>query len=235
MRAGWPGKNKSEEGPAQLFTRHLREALSAPGCPICRLVRESEEKWLWTLLYEFTGDPEVHGKFVASLGLCAAHAHLMKLVVEGRRLMTPSGVARLYESTVRSLLARLAGYPGRGKPRPDECPLCKYAQETAEREAYFLASLLREEGWRKAFEGSDGLCWPHFSLTLSQAHPELRKWLVDEYRRRLSGLLHRLSELQRKQRYDVSEPISREEADSWREALWRLGGTVFEGLLVKDF
>jgi len=217
-----------------LFAHHLSRALGEAGCPICRLVRESEERWIWTLLYEFTGDPEIHALLARSLGLCAPHADLMRKVVEGRRLMTPSGVARLYETVVKTLTRELQRGLTRGGANKTECPLCVYAKGTAERQVYFLARLLPAQEWKKEYKASDGLCWPHARQVLAHAPREVQEWLTQDLAGRLERLHRNLSELQRKQRYDVPEPATPEEVDSWREALWRLGGMTFEELLVRD-
>ncbi|HDH09504.1 MAG TPA: hypothetical protein ENF84_01050 [Chloroflexi bacterium] len=230
----WGFRRTQSAEESALFSHQLRRALREPGCPICRLVRESEERWIWTLLYEFTGDPEIHSLLAHSLGLCAPHADLMRKVVEGRRLMTPSGVARLYETVVKALEGELRQGRLRGNAKKPECPLCTYAKNTAERQAYFLAQLLSTREWRKEYEASDGLCWPHVRQVLAQAPREVQGWLTQDFAGRLERLRRNLSELQRKQRYDVPEPVTPEEADSWREALWRLGGMAFEGLLVED-
>ena len=230
----WGFRRTQSAEESALFSHQLRRALREPGCPICRLVRESEERWIWTLLYEFTGDPEIHALLARSLGLCAPHADLMRKVVEGRRLMTPSGVARLYETVVKALEGELRQGRLRGNAKKPECPLCTYAKNTAERQAYFLARLLSTREWRKEYEASDGLCWPHVRQVLAQAPREVQGWLTQDFAGRLERLRRNLSELQRKQRYDVPEPVTPEEADSWREALWRLGGMAFEGLLVED-
>jgi len=230
----WGFRRTQSAEESALFSHQLRRALREPGCPICRLVRESEERWIWTLLYEFTGDPEIHSLLARSLGLCAPHADLMRKVVEGRRLMTPSGVARLYETVVKALEGELRQGRLRGNAKKPECPLCTYAKNTAERQAYFLAQLLSTREWRKEYEASDGLCWPHVRQVLAQAPREVQGWLTQDFAGRLERLRRNLSELQRKQRYDVPEPVTPEEADSWREALWRLGGMAFEGLLVED-
>ena len=226
----WPFKRGTQPEELALFSGALRRALTRPGCPICRLVRESEERWIWTLLYEYTGDPRTHASFSRSFGLCSHHGQLMRRVVEGRRLMTPSGVARLYETAVRELKSQLA-FPARVR---DGCPLCSYAARTADRHAYFLARLLDGEEWRAAFSHSQGLCWPHLRALLPHADREVRGWITRDFRGRLEGLERDLIELQRKQRYDVPEELSPSEADSWREALWRLGGMYYDGLLVGD-
>ncbi len=227
----WPF-DRGRTGSSPVFTQRLARALPRPGCPICRLVREGEERWAWTLLYEFTGDPEIHELFASSLGLCAQHARLLERVVEEKRLMTPSGVARLYETVVRRLAGSLAGSPTRLSLKRGDCPLCTYAAEAADRESYFLARLLRLPEWREKFAASDGLCLPHLQTTLRHCDREVRGWLLADFERRLAELAANLRELQRKQRYDVHEPLSSEEAGAWREALWRLGGMSYDRLLV---
>ncbi|MEN3011185.1 MAG: hypothetical protein ABDI20_09575 [Candidatus Bipolaricaulaceae bacterium] len=43
---------------------YLERALRKPGCPLCRRIREAE-RWIWNVLYELTGDPEIHARFAA--------------------------------------------------------------------------------------------------------------------------------------------------------------------------
>ncbi len=222
---------KSPTTPA-LFTYHLREKLALDGCPLCRMVRESEEQWTWTLLYEFTGDPEIHEKFARAGGLCAEHAELVRKVTAKRQLVTPSGVARLYETVTKEFLAGLARK--RTPETRQECPLCRYRDQAAARYAYFLAVTLADSEWQQAFVKSDGLCISHFNAVIAQADRNVVTFLNDDQTRRLRDLLHRLQELQRKQRYDVPEPLTPEEIASWREALWRYGGMTFPDLLVHD-
>ena len=147
---------KKETDELGLAAVYLARALKEGGCPICRRVRESEERWIWTVLYELTGDPELHEKFAQSLGLCREHAALMAQVVEIRELVTPTSVARLYETAVSQVLQNL--------PRPNRgpCPLCELAEEAAERESFFLGKLLLDPEFWGAFQRSDGLCLPHF-------------------------------------------------------------------------
>jgi len=213
-----------------LFTYHLREKLGEKGCPLCRMVRESEEHWGWTLLYEFTGDPEIHERFAKAGGLCAEHGELIRRIVESRQLVTPSGVARLYETVTKEFLHR----PSAQHPEARDCPLCRYRRQAEERYTYFLADTLAEPDWQELFTRSDGLCMSHFELVMKHANREAAEFIQNDQSRRLRELLHLLQELQRKQRYDVPEPLTPEESASWHEALWRFGGMHFDHLLVHD-
>lgn len=225
---------KPEDANLGLAAVYLAKAMREPGCPLCRRVREAEERWVWNVLYELTGDPEVHERFAASFGFCRDHTVLLAQVVETRELVTPTGVARLYTSAVVQALAALAALPGRRKTLPREaCPLCTVAQEVADRESWFLGRLLGDPELWEAYVASDGLCLPHFLSVWAQAPKKVRSVFLADFRRRLAGLHERLGELQRKERFDVDELPRPEEIASWREALWRLSGMSYEEPLIK--
>ncbi|MGC9529213.1 MAG: hypothetical protein ACP5G2_01145 [Candidatus Bipolaricaulaceae bacterium] len=198
---------------------------------MCRLVRRGEENWLWSLLYEFNGDPHVHARFAGSFGLCAFHgALLLELVVRERRLMTASAVARLYESALRRWRQAAPGQ----LPAAGQCLLCEYAHGAEDRYGYFLARALVGQGWRATYARSDGLCRPHLANVCAHASATIRGWLTADFAARLSELTGRLQELQRKQRYEDPNVPTPAEVASWREAVWRMGGMHFDRLLISD-
>ncbi|NOX44302.1 MAG: hypothetical protein GXO72_01000 [Caldiserica bacterium] len=226
MRFFRPG---SRRGPAENSVElvRLRRAMGEPRCPICRLVRESEEWRLWLLLYEHSGDPELHRRFERSLGLCSRHAEILKRIVIQRPSATPAAAARFYET----LCAHVRGALGAGLLR-QRCELCRYAEDTARRYAASLAELLRSAEGRRDYGRSDGLCIPHLAYALEAATGGIRDFLRTDAAARLAALEGNLRELQRKQRYDVHEGITPEEANAWREALWRFGGVEFDDLIA---
>jgi len=207
----------------------LTRALEAEGCPVCRLTREGEEWVLWGMLYELSGDPEVHQRFRTSLGLCSRHAALLARLVAKRDLITPSAVARLYEGLSYHVRRELE----RGIPEGD-CGLCEYARDRAQRYAEALARFLEAPEARELYRRSAGLCLPHLRAVLVSARPEVRELLLKDFARRLENLEEKLRELQRKQSYDVTEGVTPEESRAWREALWRFGGMEFDSLLTGE-
>jgi len=207
----------------------IARALKGEGCPICRLVREGEEGFLWTMLYESSGDLRAHGEFCSSLGLCSRHASLLEKMVRERNLITPSGVARFYQSLSAYVRERI----WKGIPE-GRCRLCTYAHAAATRYAGALARYLEAEINRDLYERSDGLCLPHLRATLAAARPRVREFLRGDFVRRLNELEKALQELQRKQSYDVPETPTPEESAAWTEALWRFGGMEFEELITKE-
>jgi hypothetical protein len=234
-----------DEGPS-LGSLDLRAALAKEGCPLCRLVREGEERWLWQLLYEFSGDPAIREELDRASGLCHAHAHLLIKVVEERELVSGDTVARIYETVVRHYRRRLEALPrtkGRGhrgsrasragQGGGERCPLCLRREELELREARLLLGVLEDGEWRASYRASDGLCNPHLLLALEEAGPHLQGFLIADHIVRLKRLEQELAELQRKQRYDVAEPITPEEARSWREAIWRFTGMEYDRPLIR--
>jgi len=207
---------------ASVATVELEQALAGLRCPICALTHSMERRWLWTLLYEHSGDLSVHEALAAAVGLCATHGALVEEVVGERRLASSGAAARLYLTVVNEVRRKL-GEGVRRAPVPD-CPLCKRVGETERRLAGTLARALRDGKWRDVYEGSDGLCLPHLDLCLAELRGEAREWLRVDANRRLTELAGRLAELCRKHRYDVDEEVTDEESVAWKEALWRIGG-----------
>ncbi len=217
---------------ASVATFELGNALGEWGCPVCRVTRRAAERWVWTLLYEHSGDPAVHQAMAETGGVCAAHGDLVQRVVAGRQLASSGAVARLYHTVVDAVRQRLD--EGSRKVSGSRCPLCVREQEMGKHAAGILAEALKDVAWQEAYAESDGVCLPHLELCLAALRGRQRSWLRQDARQRLDALQYRLSEYCRKQRYDVDACITDEESDSWNEALWRVGGMWSDTLLVRD-
>lgn len=232
-----------DEGPS-LGSLDLKEALAKEGCPLCRLVREGEERWLWQVLYEFTGDPLIREELDRAFGLCHTHAHLLIKVVAEREFVGGDSIARIYETVVRRYRQQLGRalpemkrdrqYEASRAVRGEVCPLCLRREELELRKAHLLLRVLKDAERRASYKGSDGLCNPHLLLVLREpVSSQLRGFLVADHLARLERLEMELAELQRKQRYDINEPINPEEARSWREAIWRFTGMEYDRPLIR--
>jgi hypothetical protein len=225
------------------------------GCSVCRIARIRAENWVWHILYECTGDPEVRDRFDRSLGLCGPHAHLMLRVAKRHPSVGIGGVARMYESVLAPVQFEVEAHGRTGSstelwkgmgawfrnhPTPPSCMLCTESIDTARGQLYFLLQALREEpdAWKLAFEHSDGLCVPHIKLALNDtqvyADPSLRAYLVSDQRRRMNRLAENLAGFLHKQSYNAYEPIAPGEAAATEEAIWRLNGMEFPELLWRE-
>ncbi|MFQ6033666.1 MAG: hypothetical protein ACE5KR_02265 [Candidatus Bipolaricaulia bacterium] len=236
-------RGKSREDRTALSSFYLRGTLEQEGCSICRLLREGEERWLWHLIYELTGDPGVRAKLDRSFGLCQEHAYLLIEIVEERELISGDGVARIYETVVADYLRRLREAAtelarGRHKAREAlqgvECPLCTLNREMERIKIHTLLEALEEGEWLSEYRRSAGLCNRHLLLALEESRDrELGEFLLEDHLGRLERLVHGLQELQRKQRYDVDDKVTPEEARSWREAIWRFTGMKYDRPLIR--
>jgi hypothetical protein len=234
-------RGKDLEHKTTLGEARFDEALDAAGCPICRHVRASEERFIWQVLYEFGSDQGMRAQLDRTLGLCTRHAHLLVAVVEERELVDGASVAHIYESIVRKYLKSCRAVDASsqravralGDLDIHECPLCTHRDGAESRAVDSLLGLLHSTAGAQRYASSDGLCNRHLRVCLERAgDAELRKRLFDDHVERLERLIANLDELLRKQRYDVDEDIAPSEAVSWREAIWRLTGMRYDGPLI---
>ena len=87
----------------------LKLALREPGCPICRLTRDVERRFLFYALYENVNDGTTRTHLVRSLGFCPRHAWDMQATEQGR-WKDGMGTAAIYEDLTARVLATLTAY-----------------------------------------------------------------------------------------------------------------------------
>ena len=83
----------------------LRDALSLPGCPLCRVEREATERYVDSLLYEKVNDPGVREAMRTSRGFCPQHAWLRD------RHGASLGVAILTRDVLRTMVRGMRHRP----------------------------------------------------------------------------------------------------------------------------
>ena len=95
--------------PVQLgaapYYHEIREAFGQPGCPLCRLLARSADRYLDAVLWEQVNDIGVRSELNQARGYCPQHGWL--LVRAGAAL----GVAILTRGVVKTLLDVLASNP----------------------------------------------------------------------------------------------------------------------------
>ena len=242
-----------------ISTVELEDAFGKDHCPVCRVIRENIEKYLWNLFYAFTSDPETHQNFKKSLGLCSQHSQLAVKIIRAGTSLSGTSMALLYETTIPYYLKKLdkVGRPTFGllnwlsslwdkeistsqeifSKKP--CPACRIEGQNRRMTISILADMLNKEEYRKLYQKSDGLCQPHFEALIKQFKTAkegqlITSFLVSEQKDRLELLKRRLGELRRKKKHDVTEEVTKEEARSWEEAVWRFSGWEPPGLLTRE-
>lgn len=218
----------------------MEEALSKEQCPLCRMVREAEERLIWFILYESTGDREFRARWDREKGFCRDHNNLIKLTISQGRLVSGSSIARIYETILDGYLHDLQEFGSNSQrkkfPADRKCFFCHKKEELENANITLFIDFLNGEENRKRFDSSSGLCNPHLVRILNAPVEKdnnlLKHFLVEDHLSRLEKLKDNIAELQRKERHDVKQTPTEEELSSWKEALWRFGGVTYDHSLI---
>lgn len=170
------------------ITRHkhltyfkLEKALAEGGCPVCRLTDAAVASFYEAFLYEKVNDVGLRAQFNADNGICNRHLYALLDRHDGL------AIAVMY----RPLLERIVDAVGSRAETPmnaGRCLFCGMEHEAEERYVTELANFLGDEELRTSFEGSDGLCAPHYEL-LRRGASQLPEWFADFHNAKYSMLL----------------------------------------------
>lgn len=224
----------------------LEEALSKPGCPICRLKHESAQRSASTFLYENTLDPELRSQIMADHGFCSEHSLLLAAIEmssDGPTLGINSIYEQLSRVTARELRQRkppaqawLGRFHRSAAPAIIQCPLCAIGAgtETDMTEILFEEIEKEPEKWLKVYSGSDGLCYTHLleGVSLNGGRFQLAaRALLEEAANRLEKQSSEMKEYLRKHDWHYrAEKLSPDENTAWVKTL-----TFFSGLPAGRF
>jgi hypothetical protein len=227
----------------------LRQALTEPGCALCRLLARLANNNIDGVLWELVNDPDTRRNLNRARGYCREHAWL--LVRHGASL----GVAILMQDVIKTLLAVLettnfekspaapldriwhslnhgpssskatAGLLAELSPQ-QPCPVC-VATERAEN--YYLEALLKyltgSANLLNIYRASDGFCLPHFQQTLARVTDEpMFSLLVEAQKAVWRRLEVDLGEFIRKNNYLFQKEGFGQEGDAWRRAIEAVSG-----------
>jgi hypothetical protein len=235
-------ENLREMSGVDIFSYELVEALSRPGCPVCRVMESSEVRDMTNFVREGWQDARASLRFVTAGGFCRSHAWLFHGVAAeahtgvaiahlyGRllaqdldvaqkisgRLLRPSRLCRSRRRELASALQRRMA-----------CPACVAAEDGVRRSATFLVNALDSPKVRRLFETSDGLCHRHFTLVFEDAVAKSREtalFLLRDWQRRLGQVAHDLAEYDRKRDYRYAAERTPADQESWREVIRRYVG-----------
>jgi hypothetical protein len=214
----------------------LLYACTQEGCPLCRLVQESTQRYLDTWKYELFTDVGVRQELRCSQGFC--HAHTWQLGRMGATLQ----LAQAYRDIITDTIERLGGDPGGGnggrwrrifdgkreRGGDELCPACKQQENAAERYAHTLRQSILDEQFYAQFVSSEGLCLDHFRVTSESKGPEVNGPWFPRLRQAQLDCLQRLDEqlgeLIRKHDYRFKDEPRGPEMLSWRRAAGLVAG-----------
>ncbi len=205
----------------------VEEALKLGGCPVCRAVRKSEEDLIKSILYEGVNDPSIRRGFRESLGLCPYHAWLFVEVARMPDVLDGLGSTIIYEDMLSEAVELMKGGKYQEIINPKECPLCRHARQVEGNIINdFIDCFTQSPETLIAYEESSSiLCFKHFINIYNGIKGEgVREQLLKIQERKLQRLQNLLKEYIRKADYRVREPVTREEASAWVNAVEVLKG-----------
>lgn len=235
-------------GPTMSYY-NLRDALTQPGCAVCRMRGEAVDRFLETLLWENVNDIDIRDDIRRARGFCREHAWAMadKQVSLGTAIIMQdvlkNSLRALDGASYRdSSLLLLRQAVGSGQPNPGAAELatqlapqapCLVCIRAEEMEGVHLDNLvehmLDEDGLLAAFESSDGLCLGHFRQAMIRVRNEaIFEALIDVQRAVWERLVDQLGETIRKSDYRFRDELWGEESGAWLRALYAVAGARYE-------
>jgi hypothetical protein len=214
----------------------LIEIFPLGGCAVCHLVARDVERYIDSHLYEYVNTPDTHAMIRASRGLCAEHsAHL---AAYGASVL---GIAILHSAVLDEVLSITAAVPASstfarlrgdarnalaGKLEPERsCPACDALEGGEKQHVRALAEHVDDPRLADAYRASDGLCLPHFRMTIKAAPNRANLETLISIQTAIWGKLKaELDEFARKYDVNHADTAMGEEGDSWRRALSLVAG-----------
>lgn len=231
-----------------LIEAELKDALTAPGCALCRIGEQASARYLRFVLHESVNDLTVRNRLLAAWGFCGRHAwYLLRL--EEATIGDLLGTAILGEGLIEAVQQVIA------EDRPDprsrgqsatrarrrslerlrlalepkaECPACFRKREHETYALSILINALDDSGWRERVASSAGLCLNHLRAALQAGEDsDVIQWLLAEQGRRLNVLFKDLQEYIRKHDYRFADEAPGPERTAPARAIAHLSGTWF--------
>jgi hypothetical protein len=202
------------------------DSCSQPGCPVCRIAERETRRYLQSLFYEYVNDPGVRKELRSSVGFC--NLHTWQAV--DQNLGNALGFAILYADLTKhatSLLEQVSRSAVKAARllSTQPCPACRVWEKASSAQIELVLHQLESSDLLSAMRGSEGLCLPHLTQTISMAkESEDIKSLVLMRIEKLSGLQQEIKEFIRKNDHRFMHEPAESESDSWLRALRSLAG-----------
>ncbi len=223
-----------------IFNYDLVEALRRPGCPLCRALFLDERRWVDSFWREGKQDSGTRKRFFEAGGFCRRHAWFLHGLVAAEG--SGAAIADVYgwlagydlrwlEEIRRSLDDRKRPRKASVLKRRRRCPACVAAAEANERKVHFFVEALAEQPVRDAYRRSQGLCFLHLAASvehsLATEGSELARFLLDDWRARLTEVRSELAEYDRRRDYRYAAEPKGSEQRAWTEVIRRYVGEDF--------
>lgn len=218
----------------------LIDMLKHPGCAVCNLLLQKTDRYMDSMLYELSLDPDVQRSFRERRGLCNEHSTQLTGYMGGSM-----GVAILFSGSLdevvkamhephdddrRGGLRSIFRRNGRRDPLEERlaptsvCNVCNYVGEIENRYFDTLGKFIVDRQFNAAFKTSDGLCLPHFRMAIGKIKDlSAKEQIISIHGRIWTSLKADLDSFIAKNNYLQKHEISQQESSSWQRVV-RIAG-----------
>lgn len=217
----------------------ILEALSEPGCALCRLGGLAADRFLEALLYEYVNDTGMRKTLVAAHGFCPNHSNalvakhdalgtsiLYKAILNHLRAELDEVMPAGRQKLMGKLRDQLGGTTGAGArlAAHGPCPACTQRDEAVLRALATIAEHEDDAELSAAVAQSGGFCLPHLRTALAQLSGRAVTQVLARQREVWQALDAELAEALRKHDFRFRHESFGEEEDSWRRAVEAVAG-----------
>ena len=213
----------------------LADLLGQSGCPLCRLRRDSTDRYLRALLWEGVNDVGLRERLTAGRGFCRKHAQEV-LATDRAQSGGSLGSAILLGSAVRARLVELRRLPAsrtrrardvvRAASQAPDCPICGHVAAAERMTVDRLLVRLADPAWREAMASADLCLDDLLRMWTTAIHDRSEHWpqVAAAQLGRIEQLVTRLDSFAHHSSHDRRHLLTESERGAGDEAAAFLGG-----------
>ncbi|WP_171816306.1 DUF6062 family protein [Thermotoga profunda] len=177
-------------------------------CPICKLINESMEKLIDTILYELVNDPQVRSN-LRTMGLCRKHVEIIERYLHHHPELGLLGIAIIYEDILDHKLKTIK--QNESDIYSCSCYLCNHESQLEEVYTSSFGKILSETDGMILFSQSDSVfCLYHFGKIYRLLNDTTKDRFKEIQTEKLNYLKDQLSIFIKKHDYRNKESIGKE-------------------------
>jgi len=206
---------------------NLIESFNANACPLCFILKERLEKFLYNFLDEAVTDVDSRLKIRRTFGFCGTHAWMLQKSENclGQGIIYQDLIETFHENFVfpsdpkktRKALEKLLS--------DRKCLICNHVGEIEKRYLDVFSGSFDKPELKAAYEKSQGLCLNHMALAVrTWKDSKTISTYLEAESRKLKELDVELKEFVRKFDYRYAGEKFGKEKDSWIRAIEKVSG-----------
>ncbi len=206
---------------------NLLDSLRAEGCPLCHILSERLDKFIYNFLDETVTDVDTRLRIRKDLGFCGTHARMLQ------KNENCLGQGIIYQDLVETLHSHVIfpADPKKTRKAIDKiyaarkCVFCEHVGEIETRYLEVFTGSFDKIELRDAYASSQGLCLNHMAMALrTWKDSKTISLFLESESAKLRELDGELKEFVRKFDYRYSGEKFGKERDSWIRAIGKISG-----------